>query len=523
MENNDFQKDVKNVEENVNQVNEGVKQTTEGVRAQKNGKGKTIALMIIVLVLVLILGVLAGLIISGNGKVVNDNIVKITEKKEDKVGKKIDESKDWVYDADYGKDKENKIIDNDCKSENLKVPFININSADAEKANNDIKKLYEKMYSEFGTKNSNGATILYTSGYKFYENKNILSVVVTSTDAILNGGAGTSKLYIYNFNLETLNRATNDEMAKACGFNSINEVQDKISKWNKRQKDFETAYPDKVAGIYENVVEDVYFIDKDGKLNFVYVGSAAGRYYTTAVVELNKDIKDFYDFDSVRNNNNTQAQSTDYVTVLNSINENNFKGMGLDILTSNYDYNSVKVTDYNVVKSIINEVKNYNLEEKDIKSLPEMNHITISYDNKSISFHYNNNDNAFIISKGGVVEGDEYKCWASNSNDTTVLKRIISENIPKVSKIVKKLSPSGWAGSSMQEVRLYDNGDVYYVTYNGEGNTEENVIYSELIAKNAETIEERMSGPAVEAIIVKGKNLNKISNGGQLWIEFVNN
>ena len=50
-------------------------------------------------------------------------------------------------------------------------------------------------------------------------------------------------------------------------------------------------------------------------------------------------------------------------------------------------------------------------------------------------------------------------------------------------KIIKQLSPSGWAGSSMQEVRLFDNGDVYYVTYNGEGNTEDNVIISELIAK----------------------------------------
>ena len=75
----------------------------------------------------------------------------------------------------------------------------------------------------------------------------------------------------------------------------------------------------------------------------------------------------------------------------------------------------------------------------------------------------------------------------------------------------------------MQEVRLYDNGDVYHVVYNGDGNTEENVISFKLIARNADTIEEQMNGQAVETIIVKGKNLTKISDDGQLWILFENN
>ncbi len=89
-------------------------------------------------------------------------------------------------------------------------------------------------------------------------------------------------------------------------------------------------------------------------------------------------------------------------------------------------------------------------------------------------------------------------------------------------KEIKKLSPSGWAGSSMQEVKLYDNGDVYHVTYNGNGNTAENIINSELIARNAETIEEKGNGLVVEAIIVKGKKLS-IVRDNEAWIIFQNN
>ena len=201
--------------------------------------------------------------------------------------------------------------------------------------------------------------------------------------------------------------------------------------------------------------------------------------------------------------------------ILNSINESNFKIMKIDKLTGNV----AKVTDYNVAKKIINEVKNYKLEEKDAGYFQEMNHIIINYNNTNIYFHYN--DNIFAISKGGETENDQYKCWISYSNDTTGLQKIISENVNfETRQIIKKLSPSGWAGSSMQEIRLYDNGDVYQVTYNGEGNTEQNIISSELIAKNADTIEEVMSGQAVEGITIKGKNLEIVEPNVCQWISF---
>ena len=84
------------------------------------------------------------------------------------------------------------------------------------------------------------------------------------------------------------------------------------------------------------------------------------------------------------------------------------------------------------------------------------------------------------------------------------------------------MSPSGWAGSSMQEVRLYSNGDVYHIYYNGEGTTDEYIIEKDLIAKNAEDIQEKITEEqGFEGIIVKGKN-TKIIKNEETWIIFEN-
>ena len=109
----------------------------------------------------------------------------------------------------------------------------------------------------------------------------------------------------------------------------------------------------------------------------------------------------------------------------------------------------------------------------------------------------------------------------ATTNETT--KTESNATINNDVKIVKKLSPSGWAGSSMQEIRLYSNGEVYHVVYSGAGTTDNDIVSSELIAKNADTIEEKMAGQAVDAIIVKGKNLEQVGENNNLWIIFEKN
>ena len=116
-----------------------------------------------------------------------------------------------------------------------------------------------------------------------------------------------------------------------------------------------------------------------------------------------------------------------------------------------------------------------------------------------------------------------YQLAVSNADGYVISKKAIPHDEIVGSKIVKKLSPIGWAGSSMQEIRLYDNGEVYHVTYNGDGNTEANIISFDLIAKNVESIEEKVNGQVFEGIVIKGKNVNKVRENVESWIIFENN
>lgn len=272
-----------------------VSQQNGNAEIKPKNKKLTIVLVSVIIVLLIAIGVCVGLWFAGDTTKIINNKEEVV-KEEENTSKKLDETKPWVYDADYGKDKAVKKVESFSSDKDLTVPYININSEDANKANDEIKNIYEETYSKYGSAPS--YTIIYSSNYEFYENDNILSIVLRVGDTVINGGAGTSKTYIYNFNLDTLKKATLKEMAILCGFNSELDVQNKVKEWEKRQNDLEKANPDKVAAQMTGVVDGQYFIDKDKKLKFIYMSLAAGNYYTPAVVEPNKEIEDFYDFDN---------------------------------------------------------------------------------------------------------------------------------------------------------------------------------------------------------------------------------
>ena len=59
----------------------------------------------------------------------------------------------------------------------------------------------------------------------------------------------------------------------------------------------------------------------------------------------------------------------------------------------------------------------------------------------------------------------------------------------KIVTLSKSLTPTGFAGSSLNKIELYSNGDVYWVQYDGEGFSDENIVKNMLIATNATDIE----------------------------------
>ena len=162
----------------------------------KNNKGVTALLVVLVIILSILCVLFATKTInlgreSSNNEVSNQKIESI----------KIDESLDYVYDAEYKYDnkyteytRENSssgtietfgisISYGDNKLESLKVPYINIKGNDAKNVNEQLEKLYMEYAKEFdenalAAKNNDNVVCTQVLNYKYYKYENIISVIV---------------------------------------------------------------------------------------------------------------------------------------------------------------------------------------------------------------------------------------------------------------------------------------------------------------------------------------------------------
>lgn len=125
------------------------------------------------------------------------------------------------------------------------------------------------------------------------------------------------------------------------------------------------------------------------------------------------------------------------------------------------------------------------------------------------------------VSKSDVDENNsnEENTSLSKTNETknNTSNSSNSENQESATKVKKQVSPSGFMGSSMYRVNLYENGDVYVVTYDGTGYEEGNITSKDLIAKNATLIEKIEDGDFEGGVRVKSNNPVNENFG---WIEF---
>ena len=128
-------------------------------------KQKNKVLIVLVIVLLFVILGLGGYIVCD--KVLNKNQIENNNsntqnyngnsgnKNNSNLALKIDSTKDWVYNADYNlptnKDSYYGFSDHSklIKASDLIVPYININSSDAKKANQEIYKLYEQLINKF--------------------------------------------------------------------------------------------------------------------------------------------------------------------------------------------------------------------------------------------------------------------------------------------------------------------------------------------------------------------------------------
>ena len=122
-----------------------------------------------------------------------------------------------------------------------------------------------------------------------------------------------------------------------------------------------------------------------------------------------------------------------------------------------------------------------------------------------------------IIKNGANKNESTSKTESEDKGKNNTVGGSSNKNDVASSKVSKQLSPSGFMGSSLYKVNLYSNGDVYVITYDGEGYEDKNIIDKKLIAKNVKSIEQDESEENYGGIIVKG---GEAINENLGWISF---
>ena len=254
---------------------------------------KNIGLYVLIVVLFVLVLVLGGYIIYDK---IQDK-KPVEDSKVDKINtntntstfiSKIDNNKDWIYDAEYTKnvsvDSYSTVFNNTYYAKDIVVPYINVKSTYADNSNNEIKNVFEDAVKTYNTGVNDEMTYVDECGYKKYFNNDILSVVLTygvgATDVV------HPKYYTYNINLETGNQLTYEEAYLIAGYNSSNineKVENAITKvMNDKFLDlpdqnypygtnFNTYNNQSISNYKTSVSNNTlkYFLSESGELNVV--------------------------------------------------------------------------------------------------------------------------------------------------------------------------------------------------------------------------------------------------------------
>lgn len=234
---------------------------------------KSSKLLITVIVSIIVLTGIITLILN-NYNPINNNEPEI---KQEQVQKKIDTTKEWVYDADYGF--ENKILKDQYdgrevfySKEELVPPYINIDSEYANAVNNEIKEMYIEEYNKFA---NIGYGMYYSNiKYGYFYNDDVLSVAILNKTGLLDAGAKL-KYTIYNINLNTLDKASLEDCYKAAGYTSKEQLDSSIESTITREIENEHLLSD-VTWNYDEL-----FIDKDSNINLVVPSPPGDIKYVT--------------------------------------------------------------------------------------------------------------------------------------------------------------------------------------------------------------------------------------------------
>lgn len=271
-----------------------------------------VSLIVVFLIIFLVGGVL---VLKGKDKTEKNDHKPIKQKTEDKVTInrddqleadtiKEDESKDYVYDANYKYDssykvKEYKSLDQiDQPNQLLRgkgtiaAPYVNINTTDGKKVNKEIKKVYiatlkdiekiMKCEKKDPTKPCGGTYFNYIT----YQNNDYLTVIVITSKGIEE--QSPTLYYGYVFDLKTgkllstndiasIKELTLDQLEEKTkkAIDKFTKEQDKLFGSNTYTKELSKTYKELHSSINDQgyVSNDndgiIYFLDKKNKLKVI--------------------------------------------------------------------------------------------------------------------------------------------------------------------------------------------------------------------------------------------------------------
>ncbi len=198
---------------------------------------------------------------------------------------KINSSKYWIYDADYEKDvlADFYLINEPIYAEDIKVPFINIDSNYASKANQEIKKVFDIAIDAYNEGVQNELTWVDIDYQKYIDTDMVSTALWYSIKAT---AVVNPNYYTYNIDLKTGKEMSFEDVYQKCGFtkNNINDkvkenitsiIKDRLKNFTDDNypegTNFDTYNNESIENYLDSIENNTlqYFIDENGVLSII--------------------------------------------------------------------------------------------------------------------------------------------------------------------------------------------------------------------------------------------------------------
>ncbi len=240
-------------------------------------KKKIIAIILIIIGITLIS--ITGYIIIQEKSIKNKNSEE-TVTNVNTIAEKSNKNENWIYEAQYEKN----IIEHEKKlisADQIKAPYININSEYAKKANEEIKATFDEAIKTYNEEINEYSATLDACDYNQYIGENLASVITIYSYHYTD--LPRPKYKTYNISLKTGKELTYKEVYKELGYSEVNieqfvenaianKLKEYLIEMSYVTKEDYDNYKNESINNYKITLEDntlQYFVNEEGKLSII--------------------------------------------------------------------------------------------------------------------------------------------------------------------------------------------------------------------------------------------------------------